>query len=204
MALLLKGILIGLLFGLPAGAVGALTVQRTLRYGPRAGLLTGLGSSAADCCYASLGAFGLTIVSDLLLQYQAAIHLLGGGLILFLGISLLRRKQDTPSRETGSVGRLRLFLSSFAIGITNPAAILTFLFAFSWLDISGGLAFVEGALLVLGVFFGTYLWWGILTLAASLARKKAAAINPARMNRFFGLILCLLGAFICLRPIFQH
>ncbi len=98
MAFLLKGILIGLLFGLPAGAVGALTVQRTLRHGPGAGLLTGLGSSAADCCYASLGAFGLTIVSDLLLQHQAAIHLLGGGLVLFLGIGLLRRKKEAPSR----------------------------------------------------------------------------------------------------------
>ena len=61
-------------------------------------------------------------------------------------------------------------------------------------DFSGNI-FV--ALLVLGVFCGTYLWWGVLTLAASMARKKAAAIDPARMNRIFGFILCLLGAGIC-------
>lgn len=199
MAFLLKGILIGLLFGLPAGAVGALTVQRTLRYGPRTGLLTGLGSSAADCCYASLGAFGLTIVSDFLLQYQSAIRLLGGGLIFILGISLLRRKQDTSRRDTENASRLGLFLSSFAIGITNPAAILTFLFAFSWLGISGGLSFGSGLLLVLGVFAGTYLWWGALTFAASLAGRKAAAIDPVRMNRIFGVLLCLLGIGICFR-----
>ena len=198
MAFLLKGILIGLLFGLPAGAVGALTVQRTLRHGPGAGLLTGLGSSAADCCYASLGAFGLTIVSDLLLQHQAAIHLLGGGLVLLLGTRLFFR-EEVPSQETGRTSGAGLFLSSFAVGITNPAAILTFLFAFSWLGVSGGLAFGEGLLLVLGVFCGTYLWWGVLTLAASMARKKAAAIDPARMNRIFGIILCLLGAGICFR-----
>ena len=199
MAFLLKGILIGLLFGLPAGAVGALTVQRTLRYGPRTGLLTGLGSSAADCCYASLGAFGLTIVSDFLLQYQSAIRLLGGGLIFILGISLLRRKQDTSRRDTENASRLGLFLSSFAIGITNPAAILTFLFAFFWLGISGGLSFGSGLLLVLGVFAGTYLWWGALTFAASLAGRKAAAIDPVRMNRVFGVLLCLLGIGICFR-----
>ena len=198
MAFLLKGILIGLLFGLPAGAVGALTVQRTLRHGPGAGLLTGLGSSAADCCYASLGAFGLTIVSDFLLKYQAAIHLLGGGLVLLLGARLFFR-EEVPSQETGRTSGAGLFLSSFAVGITNPAAVLTFLFAFSWLGISGGLAFGEGLLLVLGVFCGTYLWWGVLTLAASMARKKAAAIDPARMNRIFGIILCLLGAGICFR-----
>ena len=204
MIFLLKGILIGLLFGVPAGAVGALTMQRTLRYGPRAGLLTGLGSSAADCCYAIIGAFGLTIVSDFLLQYQAAIHLLGGGLILFLGAGLLRRKKDTPSQETETASWPGMFFSAFAIGITNPAAILTFLFAFSWLGVSGGLVFGEGLLLVLGVFLGTYFWWGVLTLAANLARKKAAIIDPTRMNRIFGLILCLLGTLICLRLIFQH
>ena len=198
MAFLLKGILIGLLFGLPAGAVGALTVQRTLRHGPGAGLLTGLGSSAADCCYASLGAFGLTIVSDFLLKYQAAIHLLGGGLVLLLGARLFFR-EEAPSRAAGRTGGTGLFLSSFAIGITNPAAILTFLFAFSWLGVSGGLAFGEGLLLVLGVFCGTCLWWFALTLAAGMARKKAAAIDPARMNRIFGIILCLLGTGICFR-----
>lgn len=33
MSLLLKGILIGLLFGVPVGAVGAMTVQRTWEHG---------------------------------------------------------------------------------------------------------------------------------------------------------------------------
>ena len=40
---LLRGVLIGLLFGLPVGAVGTMTVQRTWSFGVRAGLLTGLG-----------------------------------------------------------------------------------------------------------------------------------------------------------------
>ena len=65
-----KGILIGLIFGVPVGAVGAMTVQRTWEHGIKAGLLTGMGSSIADCIYAAIGAFGLTIISDFLLQYQ--------------------------------------------------------------------------------------------------------------------------------------
>lgn len=114
-------------------------------------------------------------------------------------IGLLRRKKEAPSRAAGRTGGTGLFLSSFAIGITNPAAILTFLFAFSWLGISGGLSFGSGLLLVLGVFAGTYLWWGALTFAASLAGRKAAAIDPVRMNRVFGVLLCLLGIGICFR-----
>lgn len=75
----LKGILIGLIFGVPAGAVGAMTVQRTWEHGIKAGLLTGMGSSVADCIYAAIGAFGLTIISDFLLQYQTAIPKRRGG-----------------------------------------------------------------------------------------------------------------------------
>lgn len=54
-AMIFKGILIGLIFGLPVGAVGAMTVQRTWEHGIKAGLLTGMGSSAADCIYAGSG-----------------------------------------------------------------------------------------------------------------------------------------------------
>ena len=49
---LIRGLLIGLIFGVPAGAIGALTIQRTLNGGFSAGLTTGLGSSAADLLYA--------------------------------------------------------------------------------------------------------------------------------------------------------
>ncbi len=40
---LVKGILIGLIFGIPVGAVGTLTVQRAYQHGFGAGLKTGMG-----------------------------------------------------------------------------------------------------------------------------------------------------------------
>lgn len=43
----LRGLLIGLVFGVPAGAIGALTIQHALDKGFFAGLVTGAGSSAA-------------------------------------------------------------------------------------------------------------------------------------------------------------
>lgn len=109
----LCGILIGLLFGMPAGAVGAMTVQRTLNYGMKSGLLTGLGSSAADCLYACVGAFGLTVISDFLLTCQNIIHIFGGCLILFMGIRLLVKKTESSNRDSGATGGLTLFLSFF-------------------------------------------------------------------------------------------
>lgn len=147
---LLQGIVIGLLFGLPVGAVGAMTVQRTWNNGIRAGLFTGLGSSAADCFYAAVGIW-------------------------------------------------KMFVSSFAVGITNPAAILTFLFAFSYFGISAQSGPFQGIMLVGGVFIGTYVWWGTLTAAASIIKKKMGKSGFRYMNRIFGMVLCLFGAAVLLR-----
>lgn len=54
---LLKGLVIGVVFGVPAGVVGILSIQRVLTQGAFAGFLTGIGSSAADIFYACVGCF---------------------------------------------------------------------------------------------------------------------------------------------------
>ena len=214
MEYLLRGILIGLLFGLPFGAVGALTVQRTWSSGVKAGLLTGFGSSVADCAYACIGAFGLTLISDFLLRFQGIITALGGVLILAMGLpssvpwwipvmggafAIVIVKQlfggigqnELPQEEPLEGGKL--FLTSFAIGITNPAAILTFLFAFSYFGISEIAGWINGILLVAGVFLGTYFWWGALSTFTQFVKRRAAKFQLRTMNRIFGGILCAFG-----------
>ena len=209
MVILLKGILIGLLFGVPAGAVGAMTVQRTFHSGVWAGLLTGLGSSVADCFYACVGVFGLTFVSDFLLKEQNMIHFIGGCLIFVMGVHLLCRKavrtQKQNEGETeifytfaGKQERVfredfGIFLSSFAVGITNPAAILTFLLAFSWFGIQGKNSLSVGCLLVAGIFVGTYFWWGLLTAGTQILKRKARFIDLKRINIAFGILLSAIG-----------
>lgn len=196
---MMKGILIGLLFGMPAGAVGAMTAQRTLNYGMKAGLLTGLGSSIADCLYACVGACGLTLISDFLLEYQSIINLIGGCLILGMGIDMLKKKNAMSQKMADSAAGIRMFLSSFAVGITNPAAILTFLFAFSWFGIQRQTGLAEGIGLVCGVFIGTYIWWGTLSGIVTLLKKKAKKDHLAFMNRIFGVILILFGTVVLVR-----
>lgn len=201
--LLIKGILIGLLFGLPVGAVGTLTVQRTLKFGVKSGLLTGLGSSVADCFYVVVGVFGLTLISDFLLKYQVIINILGGGFVLFLGIRLLMKKEDTAGAKVETMNPIKMFLSSFAVGIMNPAAILTFLFAFSYFGISAGVGLPRGIFLVIGVFTGTYIWWGTLTAVTYIIKKKTAKFSFRYMNRIFGSMLSLFGVIVLLRLLFE-
>ncbi len=196
---LIRGILIGLLFGMPIGAVGAMTVQRTLSYGFKAGLLTGLGSSVADCLYACVGAFGLTLISDFLLKYQTIINILGGILISAMGLSLIIRKKKAEELPKQVTGNVKMFMTSFVVGITNPAAILTFLFAFSYFGISGVAGLDNGILLVVGVFIGTYVWWVTLSAVVGLIKRKTGNCSLNRANKVFGVILIMFGVTVFIR-----
>lgn len=200
---LLRGILIGLLFGLPVGIVGAMTVWRTWNGGIKAGLFTGLGSSAADCFYAAVGAFGFTLIFDFLLEYQIIINIFGDVFILFMGVRLLMKKNEIAFQHERTTGVWKMFFSSFAIGITNPAAILTFLFAFSYFGISAKSQMLQGIMLISGVFIGTYIWWGTLTAVANSIKKKTGKFSFRYMNRVFGMVLCLFGAGMLVRLFFS-
>lgn len=201
MEYLLRGVMVGILFGIPVGAVGALVVQRTWSGGIRAGLLTGLGSSAADCCYAAVGVFGLTVLSEFLLHWQGMITALGGVLILGLGLrSLLAPQAETGATQAGQ-GGVRLILTSFAIGITNPAAVLTFLFAFSYFGLFGISGYRDGAATVAGVFLGTFFWWILLSALTGLMKKRAARVSLRSVNRVFSAVLCVFGLVVLARMI---
>lgn len=192
---LFKGILIGLMFGVPIGTVGAMTVQRTLDRGFGAGLLTGLGSSVADCLYACVGVFGLTFISDFLLKYQTIINIIGGVFVLIIGIGQLVKKPAEGAPQKSAEGA-KMFLSSFAVGITNPAAILTFLFAFTYFGIAEISGELNEILLVAGVFIGTYIWWSALSGTVCFIKSKTGNRGLPYINKIFGVILILFAAVI--------
>lgn len=85
------------------------------------------------------------------------------------------------------------------MGITNPAAILTFLFAFTYFGISNLEGFMDGALLVTGVLAGTCFWWISLSLTACAVKKRMGRGKDFPANLLFGSILTLFSLVIFLR-----
>lgn len=192
---LFRGIIIGLIFGTPIGAIGMLAIQRTLQDGIKSGLLTGLGSSLADCIYAAVGAFGITMVSDFLQEYQGYINLVGAGILLVLGIRLTQKKVKEIQKEEKNDSKLKKFFSSFVIGITNPAAFFGFLFAFSYFHLGENMEFFGAATVVIGVFLGTFFWWLLLTDVVYRFRERAVR-HETRINRISGGLLIAFGIVI--------
>lgn len=201
---LIRGLLIGLIFGVPAGAIGALTIQRTLNSGFWAGLATGLGSSAADLLYACAGVFGITLVSEFLIRYQRPISLLGGVLIAMLGIHIFRQRPRNRRQESKQ-GKLPLcFATSFAIAITNPATVLSFLMAFAAFEITGNQTAAQSVQLLAGILLGTLCWWSGLSGITAIFRERINDRVYQLLNRLLGCLMVVFAGVVLVRGLFPQ
>jgi len=196
---LITGIIIGLLFGMPIGAVGAITVQKTVQYGPRIGLVSGMGSSVADCLYACIGTFSLNFISVYLFENQLYINIIGGTIIVFMGIKLVMKQDEVMITQSQISDGVKVFFTSFTVAITNPATVLTFLFAFSYFGISGKMELNEGFQLILGVFIGTLFWWWALVGIISKLRRKMNTNAYKKLNKIFGVVMLVFGLVIFIK-----
>lgn len=201
----LKGLLIALIFGIPAGAIGVLCVNRSIENGFFPGFITGLGSSTADTIYAVIGAFGITLITDFLQHHQKIIGVAGGVLIFVYGILMLFKKNEKKTDEkmkSEKDGRslLSYFLTSFSIAILNPATILTFLIAFT----SFGIAcqtFYQSFFLVAGIFLGTIIWWFAISFMASMFSEKFTAKGHFVLKIICAILLVGFGILCLVRSL---
>lgn len=199
MIFFLKGILIGLVFGMPVGAIGAMTIHRTLTRNIWAGIITGMGSSLADCTYASVGAFGVTFVSGFLLANELLISIIGALVILGMGIFRLLQSAPDPHNTQTSGGGVTMFLSAFSVAIMNPVLIMSFMVAFTTLGLVSEIGIIAKLAIIFGVFVGTWIWWGILLAAVEYIKRKKGGFNMLRMNQVFGVVFILFAVGIIIK-----
>ena len=201
-AYFIKGVLMGIVFGVPAGAIGVLTVRNSLEYGFIAGLATGLGSSAADLLYGVICVYGMTLIANLLFRWQTPLGILGSVVIFILGGMQLSKGKSEPAAAAalpgGTLGR---FFPSFVIAIMNPATILSFLAAFTAFGISGNLSPVQGLQLMAGIFLGTVFWWAALSGTVSFFRGRISGKIYLILDRLLGSLLVVFGLFMLMRSL---
>ncbi len=94
---LLKGIAMGLAIAAPVGPIGLLCIRRTLDKGRLVGLLSGCGAATADGLYGMVAAFGLTAVSDLLVEYSDWLRIGGGLFLCYLGLTTFLSGNKRPN-----------------------------------------------------------------------------------------------------------
>ena len=196
MVYVLRGIVLGFSIAAPVGPIGVLCIRRTLVYGRGVGFVSGLGAATADAFYGGIAAFGLTIVSSVLLQQRLWIHLIGALFLAYLGLRTLRAQpaEATSATPTPTLAQatslVRAYTSTLLLTLTNPLTILSFVTIFAGLGVIGAHSGVAApALTTLGVFCGSALWWLILSVSVSLLRARFSSRALRWVNVFAGILL---------------
>lgn len=194
MGLLFKGIVIGVVIAMPVGPVGTLCVQRTITQGRINGFLTGLGATIADVVFGFIAAFGLTAVSNFLIDQQDWIRLLGGIIICLIGLQVYSLDTRGEINQIQSPNLLSAFGSAFLIAITNPITIITFVIMFAGLGLAGSNSqYGAAGLTVFGVFLGSSLIW-LLVWGMSLILSERFAFGRTKwMNKIAGILIFTFG-----------
>lgn len=179
---------IGLSIAAPVGPIGLLVIQRTLRHGVAVGLATGLGAAVADAAYGAVGAYGVSALIGLLQQLRLPLALLGGGFLLWLAWRTWHAA--APRHEAHLVAAPALlpsFAGTFALTLSNPATILSFVAIFGALAGQGVPA--APASMVAGVLAGSALWWLLLCSAVAALRSRFDARAQRAVGRVSALML---------------
>jgi threonine/homoserine/homoserine lactone efflux protein len=194
---LISGIIIGFSIAAPVGPIGVLCIRRTLAEGRRHGLVSGLGAATADAVYGCIAAFGLTFISDVLVQQQLWLRIIGGAFLIFLGVkTILSKPSEKPSSEKRT-GLLTAYGSTFFLTLTNPMTILSFVAIFAGIGLGSTVAdYGSAALLVFSVFSGSALWWLVLSGTVGILKKKVTPRVLMWINRTSGAIIVGFAVFI--------
>ncbi len=197
--ILLKGLIVGLGASIPLGPLGVLCIQKTLSKGRLSGFLTGLGASVSDTLYSTISLLGLFFVDKFIEEHRALVFFVGGIVIVLIGLKVYFTNPVKQIKQKEKKGKhIEDFFEGFAMTITNPGSIFLIfaMFAAVRLDISDysqEQARSAAYFVLWGIFFGSALWWFVLSTTINIFRKKFRLKQLIMLNRIAGIVIMVLG-----------
>jgi threonine/homoserine/homoserine lactone efflux protein len=154
-----------------------------------------MGAATADGIYGMIAAFGLSVIIQILFSFHIWLQFVGGVIILYLAIQTIRA---VPSEKAVGVPSKSLwgnYLSSFALTLSNPLTILSFVGIFAGLGITSEArqSIWLSLMLVLGVFLGSSFWWLMLSTTVGLIRTRLNMKSLRILNIISGVVLIGFG-----------
>ncbi|MEM5313207.1 LysE family transporter [Paraburkholderia sp. JHI869] len=179
--LFVKAVAMGFCIAAPVGAIGMLCIQRSLSRGFYSGFATGIGAACADAFYGLLGALGVAGIVAALPMLTVVLKAAGGAFLVWMAWTIARESPRAPVavQESQRTPVTRDFLTTFALTLSNPLTIFSFIAAFAALGPlsptpgeHGAPGWLAVAPMVTGVFAGSAVWWLFLSGVTAALRTK--------------------------------
>lgn len=193
---LLRGLAVGFIGAIPVGPVNAAVIDTAMRKCIRRAIAVGMGGALVDFLYSQLATLGLGSLLNGTPSVATAFVGIGGIVLVVLGVMTVASPPiddpaPPPPLEKGAL--VSSFFSGVLITVANPAALV------SWLLVAGtvlsGMNHVESLIAGVGIFFGTTVWFVLISWLAAKGRVKLGP-RAAWITRTVGGLLVIYGVFL--------
>ena len=200
--LFVKAVAMGFCIAAPVGAIGMLCIQRSLSRGFCSGFATGIGAACADAFYGLLGALGVAGIVAALPTLTLFLKAAGGAFLVWMAWTIARESPTAPAavQESQRTPVTRDFLTTFALTLSNPLTIFSFIAAFAALGPMpampgehGAPGWLSVAPMVTGVFAGSAVWWLFLSGVTSALRTKLPLAFTRGISIFSAVAIAAFG-----------
>jgi threonine/homoserine/homoserine lactone efflux protein len=193
---IIEGITIGLCTSIPVGPIAILIIQRTLQKGRMHGFTSGLGAATSDTFYALLAIVGLSVVLSFIEENKLIIQIIGSAIMVIFGVYIFFQNpaKNIEKSKTDKSSYWQEYLTAFFLTLSNPLMIFLYIGLFAQYNfISSESHFIEIAIGICSVFLGAALWWFLLTLLASVFRKRFNIRGLWILNKATGILISVIA-----------
>lgn len=198
--LIAAGIAIGLIIAAPVGPINLMCVQRTLQHGFLSGVAAGIGAAIGDGIFATIAAFGITWLTELIEGNSTWIQGVGGVLLLAMGARtyFIPPGHQVPKVDQNWAHHGGLIGTTFLLTITNPATLIGYIAVISGVKnfVAGPGDYLAATVLVASVMAGSFLWFVVVARIATQFRQRFEGIGLTMINRASGVVIAVFGALV--------
>lgn len=193
---IIEGITIGLCTSIPVGPIAILIIQRTLQKGRLHGFFSGLGAASSDTFYALLAIVGLSVVLSFIEENKLIIQIAGSAIMMIFGVYIFfQNPAKNIEKSKGEKSSYWVdYITSFSLTLSNPLMIFLYIGLFAQYNfVTSESHFIEIAIGIISVFVGAGLWWFLLTLLASIFRKRFNIRGLWILNKATGCLIFVIA-----------
>ena len=192
---LLAGLMVGLAIAVPIGPMGLLCIHRTLVFGMRVGVSTGLGAATVNVVYGAVVLVGLNTAVPWIAESGRWLSALGGLFLLWSAARTLMRRCMTGERpEDAAPSPLAAYGSAVLFNATNPMALILILALLSPIVGHSAPTLGDAVQILLGIFIAATTWWICLSGGVALLRAHLTPTVLMYVNQAAALLLTFYGA----------
>ena len=197
MEYVIRGLIIGLIIGIPLEQAAEMLVQNATRKGVKSCIWTGVGTALAYLILASIDVLLVSFFSKYIIKTEPYLGYAVGGLIIIFGMFSLIRNENNYDTDNSDSNNFMNAMNGFMLGFTNKYALVLIFYLYIFFDI-GRINFKDGIRLAVSTAVGAFAWCIIIGVISWIV-GRITEIKKIRIYLVFSnLFVMSAGAFIIL------